>query len=172
MLTERSWRVAAAWLMVAAWAIFIFFMSANTGDDLSNPEGILGMIRRLIDDVQLMLFGTEVDLASSIAHFAEYAVLGALVYRALALGGRQAGEAASPPAGRSQGLSASRVFYLAVLVASLYGVTDEIHQLFVPGRFCDPVDWAVDTMGAFVGALACRKALGPASAFPQDVQLR
>ena len=43
-------------------------------------------------------------------------------------------------------------FVLAVLIASAYGVTDEFHQRFVPGRSCDPWDWTVDTLGAAAGA--------------------
>ena len=41
---------------------------------------------------------------------------------------------------------------LAVVLASAYGVTDEIHQLFTPGRSSDPADWAIDTLGALVAA--------------------
>ena len=36
--------------------------------------------------------------------------------------------------------------------ASLYGISDEIHQIFVPGRTADPIDWLVDTCGAALGA--------------------
>lgn len=47
----------------------------------------------------------------------------------------------------------------AVAIASLYGVTDEFHQSFVPDRACDPVDWLVDTAGAALGAVIARKAI-------------
>lgn len=40
----------------------------------------------------------------------------------------------------------------AVGVASLYGVTDEWHQYYVPGRFADVYDWLADTLGAFLAA--------------------
>lgn len=43
-----------------------------------------------------------------------------------------------------------RAAVLAVALASAYGITDEVHQLFTPGRSSDPVDWAVDTLGALV----------------------
>ena len=36
----------------------------------------------------------------------------------------------------------------AALVTSVYGVTDELHQYFVPGRSCDVFDWVADTTGA------------------------
>ena len=129
----------AAWLLVFAWAAIIFCMSSNTGDDLSSSKGLLGMIKQLLDNAQVALLGPGVDVASSAAHFAEYSVLSALLSNAITLSKQR-------PCRR-----VARVF-LAVLIASLYGITDEIHQLFAPGRFCDPVDWLVDTAGAFVGA--------------------
>jgi len=53
-------------------------------------------------------------------------------------------------------VSSPRAAARAVVLASLYGITDEIHQLFVPGRSSDPVDWLVDTAGALmaVGLIA------------------
>lgn len=66
----------------------------------------------------------------SLGHFVEYAILGAILLVALASPERAA---------------------TALAVASAYGVTDELHQLFVPGRCSDPVDWLVDTLGAAAG---------------------
>lgn len=41
---------------------------------------------------------------------------------------------------------------LAVVLTSLYGVTDELHQTFTPGRELDVADWIVDTAGALLAA--------------------
>jgi VanZ family protein len=41
---------------------------------------------------------------------------------------------------------------LAVLLTVFYGVTDEIHQSFVPGRTPELRDLAADAVGAGVGA--------------------
>ena len=40
----------------------------------------------------------------------------------------------------------------AVLIASLYGVSDEYHQRFVPGRMFDVLDMVADALGASAGA--------------------
>ena len=74
-------------------------------------------------------------------HFVEYAVLAVLLFGALRL--------------ECPNLRAA---VLAVALASAYGVTDEIHQMFVPSRFPDVWDWAVDTLGAACGA-ACALAM-------------
>lgn len=42
-------------------------------------------------------------------------------------------------------------FLAAVLTGSLYGLSDEIHQLFVPGRECDFKDLLCDITGCILG---------------------
>jgi len=80
----------------------------------------------------------------ALGHFVLYTILGVLCYVALP---------------EEQPL---RRLVFAVALASLYGVTDEFHQSFVPGRVPDVMDWVVDTAGATLGAftmfvLASRK---------------
>lgn len=62
-----------------------------------------------------------------LAHFCVYGLLATLVRRAL---------------------SGPRAGLVAVLATSLFGVTDELHQAFVPGRSTEVADWVADTLGA------------------------
>ncbi len=73
--------------------------------------------------------GTWDLVLRKLAHLAEYAILGALLYRAL----RRPG--------------------VAIAAAALYAVSDELHQTFVEGRVGAPLDVAIDTVGAAVGVL-------------------
>ena len=73
-------------------------------------------------------------------HLAAYAGLAAVTARALAKG-------------RLRNVS-WRVLGGAIAIASLYGVTDEYHQLFVPGREFDVLDLVADTIGSIVGTAA------------------
>ena len=41
---------------------------------------------------------------------------------------------------------------LSVLLAFFYGITDEMHQAFVPGRSCDAFDALADLAGAILTA--------------------
>jgi VanZ like family len=67
-------------------------------------------------------------------HGIGYGILGAVLVRALA-------------GGRLNGITWRRAG-LAVLLATLYGVSDEFHQSFVPGRSPDRFDVLADCLGA------------------------
>jgi len=110
-------RSGLRWAAVIGWMSTIFVLSSIQGS--SFPSG-----------------------SSSLGHFVEYAVLGALLVWALV-----------PHA------STLRAAAIAVLVASAYGVTDELHQLLTPQRAADVYDWGVDTVSAAVGALAVAAAV-------------
>jgi VanZ family protein len=80
-------------------------------------------------------------------HGGAYAVLSVLACRALAGG---LGVAIR-----------TRDALLAVLLCAAYGVGDEFHQRFVPGRQADPADVAKDVAGALVGAWLYRRVFVP-----------
>ena len=44
---------------------------------------------------------------------------------------------------------------IGLALASLYGVTDEFHQWFVPGRSADIADWYSDSLGSAIALFAC-----------------
>ncbi|MDR2246783.1 MAG: VanZ family protein, partial [Treponema sp.] len=45
-------------------------------------------------------------------------------------------------------------FFISAATAALYGIIDEVHQYFVPGRDCNIWDWLADSIGAVFGGLA------------------
>lgn len=79
-------------------------------------------------------------------HAAEYAVLGGLWVRAVSQSWRA--------------LPTSRVLVSAVLFVTLYGISDEWHQAYVPGRTPGMADALADTAGGTLGSLGflCFKA--------------
>lgn len=127
--------VVASWALVVLWACFIFFMSSNTDTGLDRELGPLSYLFQELKAVQAQLLGPDADVVSSIAHFCEYTLFGALLTNALRCH-----------------MPLRRACFAGIACASLYGATDEFHQLFVPGRMCDPVDWIVDTAGGGLGS--------------------
>ncbi len=97
----------SVWLPVIAWAAVIFALS-------SIPSLSTGL-------------GFWDTLLRKGAHFAEYAILGALLLRAL---GRE---------------------WVAVAAGVAYAASDELHQHFVPGRHGSPFDVALDAVGVALG---------------------
>jgi len=104
------------WLPVVVWAGLIFAFSS-------------------VPDLGTGLGGWDLVLRK-IAHAAEYAVLGALLARALRT---------------RPGLAAG--------IGILYAVSDEVHQAFVPGRLGSPVDVAIDAVGIIAGVVLWERAL-------------
>jgi VanZ family protein len=41
----------------------------------------------------------------------------------------------------------------ALFIAAFYGMVDELHQYFIPGRICDINDWIADITGAVIAGL-------------------
>jgi VanZ family protein len=42
---------------------------------------------------------------------------------------------------------------VTIFIGLLYGAFDELHQILIPGRFAETLDWIADGMGTFVGVL-------------------
>lgn len=50
--------------------------------------------------------------------------------------------------------SETKIWATALVFCLLYGITDEFHQHFVPGRSVEVLDAGADAIGGFVGGLA------------------
>ena len=83
MARKTTTFVVVSWALVALCAGFIFFMSSNTDTGLNDDLGLFSRIFQDLKALQAQLLGPEVDVVSSIAHFCEYTVLGALLANAL-----------------------------------------------------------------------------------------
>lgn len=84
--------------------------------------------------------GLSVAVTSTVGHLAAYFVLSLLLWLAL----------------RRSGAAAARATWIAVLMAVLYGASDEWHQSFVLGRDASLGDLALDLVGAGAAAFAAR----------------
>ncbi|MEZ6194964.1 MAG: VanZ family protein [Planctomycetota bacterium] len=82
----------------------------------------------------------------NVLHFVVYAVLAVCC----AFGGGAA---------IAEGGDRGRRFGFGVAAATLFGLGDELHQSFIPGRFCSFFDLVVDGLGATFGVLVARELL-------------
>jgi VanZ family protein len=135
------------WVPVLLWMALIFFLSSKSGAESGSMSG--GFIEKaaaflipgfseqtqaqreaVIDRLQYV--------TRKAGHIAEYAILGALVTSALL----------------QLRLTMRKRFPAAVGIGIVYAVTDEVHQLFVPGRSGSAFDLLFDGLGIFLGVLA------------------
>ncbi len=105
--------VLRLWAPVLVWAGVIFALSS-------------------VSDLGTGLGGWDLVLRK-LAHAAEYAVLAALLLRAV------------------------RRELPAFLLGVAYAVSDEVHQHFVPSRRAAPLDVLIDSLGVGLGILAWRR---------------
>ena len=130
--------------LTAAWMAVIFYMSSQTADDSDVLSS--GICYRLceifVKGFEEMDISRRLDMAASIsfivrktAHFTEYTVLGILL------------------ACSFRSFESARPVLWPALTGSLYAVSDEIHQLFIPGRSGQIRDVCIDTAGVILGVL-------------------
>ncbi len=81
--------------------------------------------------------------SDKIVHIVEYSILGFLLCRAL----------------KFSFISMNNFWIMSVSIAvsALYGISDEIHQFFVPYRTADALDAIADFGGSFLGVICCMR---------------
>ena len=137
------------------WMAVIFGLSARDADDSTRDSFFVGRVAAVlfVPGFRDMSAGEQLAVLEAIdhpirktAHFLEYFVLGVLL----------AGAFLQPEPGRGrirlQGLRAWEA-------GTVYAVSDELHQLFVPGRACMPADVMLDSAGVLAGTLFCSAVL-------------
>ena len=122
------------WTLTLAWVALIFYLSTQTfAPDFS--QGLLaGILHFLHLRVSPSAFDSIHALTRKLAHLTEYAIFALLLY--------------GLPGGKSQMLWRPRRALTCILVTAVYSLTDEFHQLYVPGRHASLLDCGLDTMGA------------------------
>ncbi|MBZ4647637.1 MAG: phosphotransbutyrylase [Clostridia bacterium] len=133
-----------SWTVVLSWLVLIFYLStqpAVESDGLSKK--VTKVIIETIDRVVELDNGKSgMDLVEKFnhivrkyAHFTSYLVLGLLMMNGF----------------RRSRVKGFRGFIFSFVFCILYAISDEVHQLFVPGRGVQVTDVLIDSIGAFVG---------------------
>lgn len=122
--------LVASWFFVATMLAVIFYMSSKSGELIDTGSGIISLLRNALITATTSFFGHAIDV-SPIGHFTEFFLLGLALINALRLT-----------------FPLDKASLYALICASVYGASDELHQILVPGRSCDPMDWLVDTIAA------------------------
>ncbi len=139
-------KTCLAWGGVFLWMALIFYLSHQPATESSELSyGVLTMVLGWLHRISPFL-AQELEqlqlhhLLRKNAHFLAYLVLALLTMNALA---------------QSKVLGKQQVLW-AFLICLLFAITDEIHQLFIPGRSGEVKDVVLDSVGAAAGILLYR----------------
>lgn len=132
-------------LLLAGWMCTIFSFSAQPAVESDKVSGsvayqVVEAFDRIfhigLPEEEMERYAQNINYpVRKAAHMTEYAILGLLSFSCLAGYRKRDG----------------RTFFLALGIAACYAVTDEVHQLYVPGRAGRFSDVCIDTAGAALG---------------------
>ncbi len=125
------------WIPALLWMGLIFYLSAQpagTSSELSST--VMDWILRFVESWQIVDESVFHVLIRKTAHIGAYFVLA--IFTMLALS-------------KPRVMSVWRQAGIALTICVLYAISDEVHQLFVPGRSGEVRDVMIDTVGALIG---------------------
>ena len=132
-------------ILLIIWMIIIFLLSnqpANISTETSTnfTRTIINIVNNItgnnIDEEQIeIIVDNTFTLVRKLAHITEYLILGILMINVV----------------KDYQKNIKKVIIISLLCCILYACTDEIHQLFVPGRSGQVLDVFIDTIGSIIG---------------------
>jgi VanZ family protein len=131
----------------------IFYFSTKTWGGAETQSTLDRLLTLYVPSVREQLGASELGHLNfairKLAHFTEYAILTFLGY-----GGCL----------KSLGYPPQQAIRIALTVSILFAISDEFHQLFVPGRTSLYTDVLIDCLGASLSALAIQWAVRTSTA--------
>ncbi|MEG1848808.1 MAG: VanZ family protein [Lachnospiraceae bacterium] len=121
--------------------LLIFGFSAQNDEESSETSTATTITIAHLIHIELDAETVEAisGVVRTVAHFTEYLLLAGTCFFAIAIWPMR-------PLVRYGGLE---------LFCAVYAVSDELHQYYVPGRWCQWQDMLIDSMGAAFGLLLC-----------------
>ena len=118
------------------WMLVIFYLSSEGSDTSSERSGAI------VETIRVVAGGLPNDILTFLtrkaAHMIAYFILGVLMYLVV----------------RTYNLRPRTAILLSIGLVCGYAISDEVHQLFVPGRSGEVRDVLIDTISGAVGVWA------------------
>ena len=131
-------------VLLVLWMGFIFSMSCENAEESSNTSGqtikvVLSTVpefEKQPEEVKVNIIEELQFIVRKSAHFIGYMILGILASGLILYYG-----------------NINKKYLLAFLICVIYAISDEIHQLFVPGRSGQVRDVLIDSAGSLLGII-------------------
>ena len=119
--------------------LYKLFLS-NKKKFLYIPLGLYWLLIFILTSIPGKHMPTLFGVSDKFKHFGAYLVLAFLLNFAIILQGKY------------KKLSENS-FYITLIITTIYGLFDEVHQIFIPGRSFDWWDLVADIIGSLVGIM-------------------
>jgi VanZ family protein len=130
------------WLPVFIWLGLIFAGSTDIFSTEQTSRYLVPFLRWLHPEISISAIATIHFALRKLGHLTEYAVLAALLWRAL-------------HNARNLCAKTATLFVGVLVTCAIIAASDEIHQSFVASRTASPYDVLIDVCGALIGILLC-----------------
>ena len=134
-------QLVSKWMPVIAWMLLMFAGSTDLLSAEHTSRFLVPFLHWLDPTISIHTIIAIHSALRKIGHFTEYAILAALLWRALCGTFTAIGK----------GTVAAGVF----LIAAAFAASDEFHQSFVSTRTASAHDVMIDCTGAFAAVLLC-----------------
>ncbi|WP_353095829.1 VanZ family protein [Tissierella praeacuta] len=141
---NHNYKKILSYSVVILWMTLIFYLSSqpvhqSNGLSKKVTKVIVETAEKVAPTVKIN-HGKANHIIRKNAHFFTYLVLGILIMYIL----------------RLSKMNMVKCTILALIFCILYAISDEVHQLFVPGRGAQLKDVVIDTAGAMTGIILYR----------------
>lgn len=126
-----------SWVLVVIWMMFIYYLSSQSATISSDvsfkiTDVVYQLLNHVFDNLKIETLDSFIR---NLAHFTMYFILGFLLLNAL----------------QYNNLHKRYNLIITLLICIPYSISDEIHQIYVPGRAFQISDIVIDIVGSFTG---------------------
>jgi VanZ family protein len=134
-------RLVSKWMPAIIWMLLIFAGSSDALSAEHTSRFLIPFLRWLDPTISIQALVAIHFTLRKVGHFIEYAILTALLWRALR--------------GTFTAINKATLAMGVFLVVAAFAASDEFHQSFVPTRTASAHDVMIDCFGALVAVLLC-----------------
>ena len=135
-------RFVKYWLPTIVWMALIFIGSTDVLSAEHTSRFLVPILRWLDPQISWATLNAIQTIIRKLGHVTEYAILAALMWRALR-------------GGTTWKSKTSILFAIVWIACAVFAASDEFHQSFVPSRTASFRDVMIDICGALIGLSIC-----------------
>lgn len=141
-------------ISVIVWMIIVFLFSNEVSEESTKTSyKVIDGIIKIVPSINELEDNEKIEISKKIfvpirkiAHITLYTLGGILIYNAINIVKAE--------------VKNKKKIIISFFIGLTYAITDEIHQIFVPGRAAQITDILIDSLGIIIGIVIINKIIG------------